>query len=50
MVIASDAHSPQDILEPDDLRRVGLGAGLTEEELEEVFGQMEELARRCLGL
>lgn len=50
MVIASDAHSPRDILEPDGLRMVGLGAGLTEEELEGVLGQMEELARRCLGL
>src|SRR5207237_1121259 len=36
LVIDSDAHEPGDLLSPEMHRRVGLGAGLSEEEYEEV--------------
>ncbi|RLA80200.1 MAG: PHP domain-containing protein [Deltaproteobacteria bacterium] len=48
LVISSDAHSPEDILDPEEVVKVGLGAGLGREEVEEVLRHMEELASRCL--
>ena len=36
LVINSDAHGPEDLLGPGSQRRVALGAGLTEEDYEEI--------------
>ncbi len=46
LVINSDAHAPSDFMTPEFARRVGLGAGLSEEELERLY---EEAKRRFLG-
>lgn len=48
LVISSDAHSPDDILSPEDVKRVALGAGLEGGEVEAIINFMEGLAKRCL--
>jgi histidinol phosphatase-like PHP family hydrolase len=47
LVINSDAHSPSDLLEPEFLKKVGLGAGLEESEVEDCFKNSFELLKRC---
>lgn len=37
MIVDSDAHEPQDLLTPELVRQVALGAGLAEEELDDVL-------------
>jgi putative hydrolase len=46
MVIDTDAHSPTELLSKDRRRKVGLGAGLTEEELETVIQNSVDLVNR----
>ena len=46
LVINTDAHQSRELFTQDMIRKVGLGAGLTEEELEKVFQNSEELVNR----
>jgi len=46
LVINTDAHTGRDLFSADLLRKVGLGAGLTEDELEEVFRNSAELVEK----
>ncbi len=46
MVIDTDAHSPAELLSEDRRRKVGLGAGLTEEELKTVIQNSADLVNR----
>ncbi|MCJ7578611.1 MAG: histidinol phosphate phosphatase domain-containing protein [candidate division Zixibacteria bacterium] len=46
LVINTDAHQPKELFTKDMIRKVGLGAGLTEEELQIVFHNSEELVNK----
>lgn len=46
LVINTDAHEPKELFTKDLIRKVGLGSGLTEEELQKVFQNSEELVRK----
>jgi putative hydrolase len=46
-VIDSDAHGPDDLLDEDIVRRVGLGAGLTEEEFGETLRAAAAIVAGC---
>ena len=46
LVINTDAHNPDELLSEDLIRKVGLGAGLTEEELKQVRHNSVELVER----
>ena len=46
LVIASDAHAPGDLLSAERRRAVGLGAGLTSEELDQTVKNAERLLER----
>jgi histidinol phosphatase-like PHP family hydrolase len=44
LVINNDAHSPGDLLKPELIRQVALGAGMTEAEIDQANRNAEELA------
>lgn len=46
LVINTDAHHPKELFTKDMIRKVGLGAGLTEEELQQAFQNSEELVKK----
>ena len=46
LVINTDAHTPRELLSEDLRRKVGLGAGLTEEEFKEVIQNSVDLVKR----
>lgn len=46
LVINTDAHTGRELFSPDLLKRVGLGAGLTEHELEQVLRNSAELVEK----
>lgn len=46
MIINTDAHAPKELFTLDLIKKVGLGAGLTEEELQKAFQNSEELVRK----
>jgi putative hydrolase len=46
LVINTDAHQPKELFTKEMIRKVGLGAGLTEEELQKVFQNSEELVNK----
>ena len=46
LVINTDAHTPGELFSEGLLKKVGLGAGLTEHELEEVFQNSAELVKK----
>jgi len=46
LVIASDAHAPEDLLTEETVRSVGLGAGLTPAELKQVIENGETLREK----
>lgn len=46
LVINTDAHEGRELFTQDRIAKVGLGAGLTEEELREVFRNSEEIVRK----
>jgi histidinol phosphatase-like PHP family hydrolase len=46
LVINTDAHTGRELFSSDLLRKVGLGAGLTEDELEQVFQNSAELVEK----
>ncbi len=48
-VIGSDAHAPKDLLDDEIVVRVGRGAGMTEDELEEALRAAEALVEGCTG-
>ncbi len=48
-VINTDAHSPSDLMDFELARLVGLGAGMSEEEVARAFENAEELLRRALN-
>ncbi len=46
LVINTDAHNGRELFTGDMIRKVGLGSGLTEEELQKALQNSEELVRR----
>lgn len=50
LTVDSDAHAPRDFLTPEMARRVGMGAGLDQEEYRRVRQNMRELAERLPAL
>lgn len=50
LIVDSDAHEPQDLLTPERVRQVALGAGLAEEELDQVLTQNPLKLLAKLGL
>ncbi len=48
LVINTDAHHPKELFTKDMIKKVGLGAGLTEEELQQAFQNSEELVKKRL--
>ena len=46
LVINTDAHEPKELFTKDLIRKVGLGSGLTEEELQKAFQNSEELVNK----
>jgi putative hydrolase len=46
LVINTDAHTPRELLTEDLRKKVGLGAGLTEEEFKEVIQNSVDLVKR----
>lgn len=50
LVICSDAHSPGDLMTPEFVRMVALGAGLGEEDLKRAVDTSREIAERWEGL
>jgi putative hydrolase len=46
LVINTDAHQSKELFTKDLIKKIGLGAGLTEEELQKVFQNSEELVRK----
>jgi histidinol phosphatase-like PHP family hydrolase len=48
LVINTDAHTPGELFTSDLIRKVGLGSGLTEEELEAVFENSGQLVNKRL--
>ncbi len=49
LLINSDTHGPQDILEPDFRARIGLGAGMNSQELDLAWSNASELVERFGG-
>ncbi|WP_456397451.1 histidinol phosphate phosphatase domain-containing protein [Desulfurobacterium sp.] len=48
-VINTDAHAPSDLIDRVFAMKIGLGAGLTLQEVEEAFATSEEIVRRKIG-
>jgi histidinol phosphatase-like PHP family hydrolase len=48
MVINNDAHGPGDLVSPEMSHRIALGAGLTEEQVEQCRRNSEELVKKAL--
>ena len=48
LVINTDAHEPSDLIDREMARKVGLGAGMTKEEVETAFHNSEQIVDRCL--
>jgi putative hydrolase len=46
LVINTDAHEAKELFTKDSIKKVGLGSGLTEEELQKVFQNSEELVSK----
>jgi len=46
LMINTDAHHPRELFTKDMVRKVGLGAGLTEEELQQAFQNSEDLVNK----
>ncbi len=47
MILNTDGHVPQDIIAPQDLRVVGLVAGLNDLQIEEIYRKVEGFLTRC---
>lgn len=50
LVINTDAHAPRDLIDHAFARRVGLNAGLEEEEVEQCFARARLFVERALGV
>ncbi len=48
LVLNNDAHAPGDLVSPEQARRIALGAGLTEAQVEECFRNSEALVAKAL--
>lgn len=46
LIVNSDSHSPSDIPSPEFLKKVALGAGITEKEYEKVLKNVENLIKK----
>jgi histidinol phosphatase-like PHP family hydrolase len=49
MVVNNDAHAPGDLVSPDMARKIALGAGLTEEQVEACRKNSEALVKKALS-
>ncbi len=49
LVLDTDAHAPHDLINLEMARRIAMGAGLTEDEADEVFRNSELLVQRILA-
>lgn len=50
LVINTDAHAPHDLIDHAFARRVGLCAGLDEDQVEQCFARSREFVERALGI
>ncbi|MEW6381593.1 MAG: histidinol phosphate phosphatase domain-containing protein [bacterium] len=48
LVIDTDAHEPSDLIDQEMARKIGLGAGMTREEIETAFDNSKRIVDRCL--
>ena len=46
LIINNDAHAPQDIITPEQLRQVGLDAGLNSRQIEEIYKEEAKFIRK----
>lgn len=49
LILNTDAHGPEDLISSDEARRIALGAGLSEEEVEGMFRNAMGIAARIRG-
>ena len=49
LILNTDSHAPQDLVRLEMARKIALGAGMTEEEVEVMFKNSEYLSLRALG-
>jgi len=45
LILNNDSHSPEDIISPAELSQVGLQAGLSQEEIDKIYIDVEKLIR-----
>lgn len=50
LVIDTDAHEPSDLIDREMARKIGLGAGMIEEEIEAAFENSNRIVNHCLAL
>jgi len=43
-----DSHSPEDIIPPDELKKVGISAGLTMQQVEQILSDEEAFLKKKL--
>ncbi|MBU1726690.1 MAG: histidinol phosphate phosphatase domain-containing protein [Candidatus Omnitrophica bacterium] len=46
LILNHDSHGPLDIISPEDLRKVGKGAGLDKKAIDKIFAEVEELLKK----
>ncbi len=49
LVVNNDAHGPGDLVSPDMMRKVALGAGMTEEQYQQALSNSQALVDRAKG-
>lgn len=49
LILNNDSHSPEDIISPEELIRVGLSAGLSQKEIDNVYLEVGKLIRQKEG-
>ncbi|MCU0652442.1 MAG: histidinol phosphate phosphatase domain-containing protein [Candidatus Omnitrophica bacterium] len=50
LILNTDAHAPADIITPDELKQVGLKAGLSEEQIREIYKTTEKFLKAKGGI
>ena len=49
LIIDTDAHEPSDLIDREMARKIGLGAGMSEEEVEAAFENSNRIVNSCLS-
>ena len=48
LVLSIDSHTPEDIITPEELRKVGVGAGLTLAQVDQIIASVEDFLKKRL--